>query len=1045
MATATDGGRSRPIAAIVTASLRNRLLIVAAGLLMMAFGYYVYLGLPVEAYPDVSPVLVQVFTVTEGLAPEEVEQYVTYPIEVTMNGLPRITQTRSVSNFGLSLVNIYFEDGMDIYFARQLVNERLQEARERIPEGFGEPQMGPISTSMGMVLDYYLEDSAGTHSLEELRTIQDWVIKFHLQTVPGVTEVLGIGGYERQFQVVVNPDALLRYDLSLPRVIETIEANNLNVGGQFIVRNAEEFIVRSRGLATSLEDLRAIVLKSVDGTPVLLGHVADVRYGPAIRRGLQTINGEREVVAGMVLKLVGANSSQVIERVEEKIEDVNHALPEGVTIVPYYEQKTLVQASVATVSNALIEGIVLVVIVLALFLGAFRPSLVVSLAIPFSLLFAILGMGLFGISVNLMSLGGLAIAIGMLVDGAIIIVENVHRRFAESDPGEPKMMLVSEGSAEVVRPIVFAISIIIIVFLPLFALHGMEGKTFRPLAYTLTLALLGSLVFALLLAPALSSLLMRIPKNRKSGVEKSAGTVSRALQWAYRPLVTLFVEQKWLMAVVAVLIFAAGVWILPQLGSEFVPVLQEGTTVCRLTMAPSISLEESARMTMIVERRLLAIPEVERVVSRVGRGEVGAHSHPPNIVECYLNLKPKSEWRGDWSQDRLEEVIRHELGEVHGVQVNVTQPIEMTVDHLLEGIKADLAIKLFGDGLDLLKEKADEIVEAVRGVPGAADIQAQQLTGAPQLRITIDREKIARFGINVSDVQAVVSAAVGGAVAGQILEGVRRFDILVRYPEAYRDDRRSIGNILVHAPGGERVPLQELAAIEELVGPREITRQDNQRFIAVECNVEGRDIGTFVADATRAIEGAVELPTGYLMTWGGQYKLQQEANARLAVVIPVSLLLIFLLLYLCFGSVRNSVLILLNIPLALVGGIAALWITGQYLSIPASVGFIALFGVALEDGMVMVTVINQLLRGGAGLNQACIEGACKRIRPVLMTTATTALGLIPLLFATGTGSEVQRPLAAVVVGGLLTSTVMTLLVLPALFRWFVSARSLNKL
>lgn len=1020
--------------------LKNRLLMISLGLLILIGGYISYKQLPVDALPDVTPTLVQVFTVTEGLAPEEVEMYVTYPIEVAMNGLPNLKEIRSISNFGLSVVNIYFEDGTDIYFARQLVNERLQEAREKIPEGFGEPQMGPISTAMGLVLFYYLKDETGKYTLEELRTIQDWVIKPILQTVPGVTEVLGIGGFEKQFHVIVDPNALLRYGITVNEIVERIRANNLNVGAQFIVKNAEEYIVRSVGLASTIEDLENIVIKSVDGRPIFLKQVAKVKIGGAIRRGLQTRNGVEEVVAGMVIKLYGTNSSTVIARVEEKIKEINKILPEGIKLVPYYEQKSLVEASVSTVRNALTQGIILVIIVLFTFLGSFRPSVVVIFALPFSIFFAFIGMRYFGISANLMSLGGLAIAIGMLVDGTIVIVENVDRMLREADPAEPRIHVVARACFEVARPILFAIMIIIVVFLPLFSLKGVEGKTFRPLAYTVALAMLGSLFFALLLAPVLSFLLMRRKKkNPKTGKKRifSADLVVNYLIKIYKPTVTFFVKHRLAAVGLATVLMLAGVIIFPHLGSEFTPEMQEGTIVLRLTMAPSISLEESKRIVMLVERRLMKIPEVREVVTRIGRGEVGAHTDPINSAEAFILLKPKDQWRPFIkTQQDIENMLRKEVGEIPGVLTNFTQPIKMTVDELLEGVRADLAIKLFGDDLEVLKEKADEIAEVIKQIPGAADVQVDQVVGTPQLLIKVDRQAIARYGINVEDVQQVIKTAVGGEIAGQIFEGIRRFDILVRFAPEYRETPEAIGRILIEAPNGARVPLAELARIEEIVGPRQITRQNNQRFITVQCNVVGRDIGTFVKEAQTAIDRKVKLPPGYFTTWGGQFKLQQEANRRLAVVVPITLLIIFLLLFTNFNSLKNSLLILLNIPLALVGGVVALWITGQNLSVPASVGFIALFGIALENGMVLVTYLNQLLRNGINLDEASVKGACLRLRPVLMTALTTALGLMPLLFSHGIGSEVQRPLATVVIGGLFTSTILTLLVLPALYKWF---------
>ncbi|MBA2849701.1 efflux RND transporter permease subunit [Thermosulfuriphilus ammonigenes] len=1019
---------------IVNFVLCNRLLIVVLGIIILGAGYYSYRQLPVDAFPDVTPSLVQVFTETEGLAPEEIEKYVTYPIEVAMNGLPRLKKIRSISNFGLSVVNIYFEDGTDIYFARQVVSERLQQARNEIPAGFGNPQMGPISTGMGLVLFYYLQDETGKYSLEDLRTIQDWVIKPHLQTVPGVTEVLGIGGFQKQFHVVVDPEALLRYNLTISDIIERIKANNYNIGASYIIKNAEEFIVRSVGLAKGIKDLENIVVKTEDGTPIYLRQVAEVRIGGAIRRGLQTHNGEEEVVAGQVIKLYGTNSSTVIKRVEEKMAEINRILPEGIKVVPYYEQKSLVEACVSTVTNALAQGIGLVVLVLMIFMGSFRPSLVVALAIPFSVLFATLGMKYFGMSANLMSLGGLAIAIGMLVDGTIVIVENVDRKLREAQAGTSRLGVVAQACVEVGRPIVFAIAIIIIVFLPLFTLHGVEGKTFRPLAYTVALAMLGSLIYALSLAPVLSSLIMKRSGKKEDTPPKEIFLI-RWLNKIYLPVVRLFVHRRHLAVVLALAVLATGALVFPRLGSEFVPHLQEGTLVLRLTMPPSISIDESKRITILVEKRLMQVPEVTGVVSRIGRGEVGAHTDPVNSAEMYILLKPKEQWRVK-TQEKLEELIREELGEVPGVLTNFTQPIEMTVDELLEGVRAELAIKVFGDDLEVLKRTADKIAKVIQTIPGAVDVQVDQVTGTPQLIIRPDREAVARYGLNISDVQETIRAAVGGEVAGQIFEGIRRFDIFVRFKEEYRATKEAIAQILLQTPGGGYVPLSQVAEIKEIIGPRQITRENNQRFITIQCNVSGRDIGSFVKEGQKAIEERVDLPPGYLVTWGGQFRLQQEANKRLAVVVPITLMAVFLLLFSSFNSLKNALLIILNIPLALVGGIVALLISGQHLSVPASVGFIALFGIALENGMVLVTCINQLLERGLALEEACIKGATMRLRPVLMTACTSALGLIPLLFSTGTGSEVQRPLAAVVIGGLFTSTMMTLLVIPAVYRWF---------
>ena len=1021
---------------LIEFSLKNRLLMIVGAVLLMAAGLFAYRQLPVDAFPDVSPNLVQVFTVTEGLAPEEIEKYVTYPVEGAMTGLPGVETIRSVSNFGLSVVNVYFDDGTDIYFARQIVGERLQEARDRIPEGFGDPEMGPISTGMGQVLFYYLDDTTGEYSLEDLRSIQDWLIKFHLQTVPGVTEVLGIGGYEKQYHVEIRPEQLLRFDLTLEEVIERVRANNLNVGAQFIEKNSEEFIVRSVGLATGMENLRSIVIKTRDGTPIFLDDIAEIGIGGAVRRGLQTRNGTGEVVAGQVIKLFGTNSSTVIGRIEEKLVEINKILPEGVRIVPYYQQKSLVQAAVSTVVDALLQGVLLVALVLLVFMGGLRPSVVVSLSLPFSVLFAFLLMGRFGLSANLMSLGGLAVAIGMMVDGTIVMVENVDRRLRLAGPGDSRLTVISQACREVGRPILFAITIIILVFVPLFTLQGVEGKTFRPLAYTVAMAMFGSLIFALFLAPVLTSLFMRTGKHSKGESGQQEPRMVRWLQVPYRPMVGFFVRRRWAAVVLSVVLLGAGALIFPRLGSEFSPQLREGTIVVRLTMAPSISLTESKKTTLTVERRLLAIPEIREVISRIGRGEVGAHTDPINSAEIFVILHPQSEWRVAGGQEEIEEIIREELGNVPGVLVNLTQPIAMTVDELLEGVRAELAVKIFGDNLDVLKDVAAETAALIQKVPGAADVQVDQVSGAPQLLIRVDRQAIARYGVNVADVQEVIRAAVGGVVAGQIYEDIRRFDILVRYVPEARDSAESIRNVLIATPDGARVPLDDLASIEEIIGPRQITRENNQRFISIQCNVVGRDIGSFVAEAQQLIEDSSILPAGYLATWGGQFRLQQEANRRLAVVVPLILLFIFLLLFGNFNSLRNSVLILMNIPLALVGGVVGLWLTGQNLSVPASVGFIALFGIALENGMVLVTYLNQLLREGVPIAEASIQGACQRIRPVLMTALTTALGLLPLLFSSGTGSEVQRPLATVVIGGLVTSTILTLLVLPAFYKWF---------
>ena len=1020
------------------AILRQRLLICILAVGVLAAGLQSYRDLPVDAFPDVSPTLVQVFTETEGLAPEEVERYVTYPIEVAMNGLPGVSTIRSISYFGLSVVNVYFDDATDIYFARQLVGERLQTAREEIPDGFGEPEMGPISTGLGQILFYYVEDSAGTRTPEEMREIQDWIIKFNLQTVPGVTEVLSLGGEVKQFQVQIDPQALLRYKLGIGEVVDAVRANNGNAGAQYIVKNSEQYLVRSIGLASGIADIQDTILKVVDGVPVKVRDIGEVKIGGEVRQGLATKDGEGEIVAGLVLKLIGTNTSKVIADVKARLDKINDALPEGVRVVPYYDQSKLVLRSVDTVNSALAQGVVLVVLVLLAFMGGLRPSLVVAFAIPFSISVAFIVMRATGLSANLMSLGGIAIAIGIMVDGAIVIVENVDRYLREEHAALSKRQIVARACAEVIRPIAFAIVIIIVVFLPLFTLQGYEGKTFRPLAFTVSLAMLGSLIFAIFVAPVLSEMVMKRPGPESDGKVRIPDRLVNGLIGVYRPLVELFVRTRVLAIALAVGILAVGLVIFPRLGSEFVPRLNEGDLLVRVTMAPSIALEEARDTILRFERQLLErFPEVERVVTRVGRGEVGAHADPVNNAEAFVGLKPQEEWDSDRPPEELFAAMSEAFEDFPGAKFNFTQPIAAAVDELLTGTKAELAIKLFGEDQDVLLAKAGEIERVVRKIPGAADVQKDQVTGTPQLQIRVNRGQISRYGLNIEDVQSAVRTAIGGEAAGQVFEGVRRFDILVRYDEEARNTPEAIRELVIRTPAGVLIPLRQVADVTEIVGPRQITRENTQRFITIQTNVRERDIGSFVAEGQERIAEVVDLPSGYIVEWGGQFELQQEANRRLAIVVPITLGLVFLLLFMNFGSLRASLLIMLNIPLALVGGVVALWLSGLNLSVPASVGFIALFGIALENGMVLVTYLNWLVAEGKSVDEASVQGACMRLRPVLMTALTTALGLIPLLYATGAGSEVQAPLATVVVGGLVSSTILTLLVIPAVYKWFV--------
>ncbi len=1041
---------------LINFALRQRLFVLVATMVVLGAGAWAYTRLPVDAYPDISPALVQVFTETEGLAPEEVEQLVTYPVEVTMNGLPGLEQVRSVSNFGLSVVNVYFEEGTDIYFARQLVNERLQEAREQIPPGLGEPQMGPISSGLGQILFYYLDDEGGRYTLEELRTIQDWIVKRNLQTLRGVTEVLSIGGHVRQYQVKVDPELLRQYRLSLGQVLEAVESNNLNVGASYLEVAREEYLVRSIGLAESLEDIRAITIDTREDTPIRVADVATVEIGPEIRRGLVTRNGEGEVVVGFVLKLLGTNTSTVIGRVEDRLDRIRTALPEGVELVPYYEQSGLVQRATNTVTTALWQGLVLVVLVLAVFLGNLRSSVIVALSLPFSILLTFFLMLQLGISANLMSLGGLAIGIGMMVDAAIVVVENVFRWLREDpDPEEATVHLVARAAREVGRPVFFAIAIVIIVFLPLFTLQGVEGTMFRPLAYTIALAMVGSLLFSVTVAPVLSYTLLKRRKTKDSvegkprgdepggemsGTEGDSGAreiaLVRWLQRGYRPLLRWALGHRGPVLAGTAVVIGIGALVFPFLGTEFIPTLNEGTLLVRATMAPSIALTESTEVVGRLERQFLTFPEVTQVVSRIGRGEVGAHADPVNSAEIFVDLKPDDEWETTDDREALVLAMQDRVGRVPGVQLNFTQPIAASVDELLTGIKAQIAVKVFGDDLEVLLEKGNEIAAVLAEIRGASEVQVDQVSGQPQLRIRLDRAALSRYGIPVVHAQETIRAAIGGAAVGQLFEGERRWTIFARYTAEDRARPADVRTLLLDAADGTLVPLDQVAEVEAIVGPRQISREDNQRYITIQLNVRGRDIGSFVEEAGEAIAREVDLPAGYLTSFGGQFELAQAANRRLSVVVPITILLIFAMLFASFNSVKEALLILLNIPLALVGGLVALFVTGQALSVPASVGFIALFGIAVENGLVLITYFNQLHgQEGLTIREAVERGSMLRLRPVLMTAATTSLGLIPLLLSTGPGSEVQRPLAIAVVGGLVTSTALTLLVLPVLYGW----------
>ena len=1015
------------ISKIIGFSLKQRLFVVLATALIASLGYLALQKLPIDVFPDPSPPLVQVYTEAEGMAPEEVERLVSYPVESSMFGLPQVKNIRSFSTFALSIVNVYFEDGTDIYWARQLVSQRLHEARESLPPQVDSPVLGPIATGLGMVYLYYLEGD--DYSPLELRTIQDWVVKYELKSVPEVSQVLSIGGDVKQYQILVNPHSLLKYNLTISEVSETIRKNNQNIGASFITKGKEEYIIRSIGLVRTLEDLENIVISSHQGTPVYLKDAASVQVLPAIKRGAALANGEGEKVVGMVLKLFGSNTARVIANIEERIAEVNKSLPEGVKIVPFYNQASLVKKCFSTVSGNLILGIILVIIVLFLFMGDFPSAFITVLSLPFSILFSFILMQRAGLAADLMSFGGLAIGIGLIADASIILVENTHRHIQINH--ENKIQAVCRAGEEVGRPLFFAIVIIILVFLPVFTLTGVEGIMFRPMGYAISFALAGSLIFALISAPALSLYFLKHKKR-----EHGEPPLIRNIKKAYLPFFALCQKHRRKVFAVTFLIFATGVGLLPFMGREYIPYLEEGTLHLRATLDPNISLEETVSITTSIEKTVKGIPEVTGILSRIGRGEVGSHAHFVNNAEILVQLRPIQKWKGFKNKNELVEEIEHRLEQLPGINLSITQPIAHNLDELITGVKAQLAIKVYGEDFEILKEKSIQIKDLITNIKGAANVQVEQFTGQNHIQVILLRSQIARYGLNISDIQETIKAAVGGITLGQVYEGQKKFDIFLRFSPEFRQDIELIENILIKLPSEGQIPLKLIASVEEVVGSRVINRENNKRFITVQCNIRGRDIGRFVSQAQREIEKNVVLPPEYSIKWGGQFELQQQANRRLVLITPITLALVALLLFTIFYSFQEVLIILVNIPLALTGGLIALKISGLYLSIPASIGFIAIFGIALEDGLVLLSAFHRNLRQGSTMQEAIIQGVNSKIRPVLMTTFTTIFGIMPLLLARGPGAEIQRPLATVVVGGLVTSTLVTLIVLPLIYQTF---------
>ena len=1016
---------------LIDLSLKNKFLVLILTAVMVGVGINSMLRLPIDAVPDVTPNQVLVLTQAPGLSPVEVERFITFPVETAMSGLPGITDIRSISRFGLSSVYIYFEEGMDLYFVRRLVMERLPEAREAIPESLGTPSMGPISTGLGEI--YQFEVHGQGKSLMDLRSVLEWDIAFRLRSVPGVVEVNSYGGEMKTYEVQIDPDKLVSYNVPLDTVFEALERNNANAGGGYIERAQEQYVIRGEGLVEHVKDIDNIVVSAgEDGTPVYIRNLGQTVFAPQVRQGAVTRDGNGETVTGVVMMLMGENSRVVAGRVKDALEDIKRSLPEGVTIDTYYDRTQLVQKTISTVRTNLIEGGVLVVAVLLLLLGNVRGGLIVAAAIPLSMLFAFTGMVQAGLSGNLMSLG--AIDFGLIVDGSVVMIENIVRRIGEARGTASREEVVREAGKEVARPIFFAVLIIIIVYLPILTLEGVEGKMFRPMALTVVFALVGSLILALTLMPVLAAMAFR------KHTEEREPRVVHWLKERYRPILGWTLGHPGLTGGVAAGVFVLSLGLVPFMGSEFIPRLDEGAIAVQAWRLPSVALTESVKSTTMIEKTLKKFPEVVTVVSRTGVAEIPTDPMGIETSDIYVILKDHSEWTTAGDREGLIEKFNEALeAEVPGNVFSYSQPIELRVQELIAGVRSDVAVTVFGEDLDQLRRVGNEIVGVVGSVAGAADVKLEQTAGLPYLRLRIRRDEIARYGINASQVLDAVRT-MGGRPVGEVLEGQRRFLMQVRFTEDHRSNVEAIGNIKIADSRGRMIPLSQLADIVLEDGPAQISRENIHRKISIEANVRGRDLGSFIADVQQAVAARVRLPDGYYVEYGGQFENLQRASRRLALVVPLALFLIFVLLYTTFNAVKPAVLIYFNIPIAATGGVVALFLRGMPFSISAGVGFIALFGVAVLNGVVMISYFRELRERGFGVDDTVRQGAERRLRPVLMTALVAGLGFVPMALSTSAGAEVQQPLATVVIGGLLTSTALTLLVLPALYRWFERER-----